>query len=95
MGASGLGEEGGEDATYQSAPESARAGLAVLPAAAEAKEVGAIVWWCGCGLVNEVVAMEPESVWCRRPKDLVWGLCQASGRGRCSRDDVRFAAALC
>jgi hypothetical protein len=33
--------------TYQSAPESGRAGLAELPAAAEAKEVGAIVWWVG------------------------------------------------
>lgn len=45
--------------THQSLPDSARAGLAVFPAAAEAKEVGAIVllwlrwwwwwWWSGSG----------------------------------------------
>jgi len=44
------GERGRGIPTYQSAPESARAGLAVLAAAAEAKEVGAIAWWCECGV---------------------------------------------
>jgi hypothetical protein len=54
-----------KDATYQSPPESARAEFALLPAAAEAKEGGAIVllWW----LCAEV------AVGLSRPEDLVWG----------------------
>jgi hypothetical protein len=47
----------GEDVTYQSAPASGRAEAALLAAAAEAKEVGAIVV-VGCRM--ESVAVEQE-----------------------------------
>jgi hypothetical protein len=56
-GGGGGARRDGEDVTYQSAPASGRAEAALLAAAAEAKEVGAIVV-VGCRM--ESVAGEQE-----------------------------------
>jgi hypothetical protein len=82
-------QKSARSSTYQSALDSARVEPALLAAAAEAKEVGAIVvvllWLWGRQVACEVLSI---------PKVLVRGCGNTIGTGAAGWDDIDFAAAL-